>query len=80
MPSLYRGAKNTNKFSEKTIIPTFYKLLKHKVIPNNLYKFLLKHHNIYLYMFVASCLLPCVLMTFWRKLPEDDDNGETCKH
>jgi hypothetical protein len=76
-PSLHRGATNTDKFGGKTIIPTFYKLLKHKGIPNNLYKFVLKHHN--KYMFIVSSLLPCVLMKFWRKLPEDDDNGETCK-
>jgi len=77
MPPLYRGATNTNKFGEKTITPTFYKLLKHKRIPNNVYKFVLKHHNIY--TFIVSCLLPCVLMKCWRKLLEDDENGETCK-
>lgn len=38
---------------KKTIIPTFYKLIKHKGIPNNLYKFVLKHHN--KYMFTVSC-------------------------
>jgi hypothetical protein len=77
MPSLYRRATNTDKFGEKTVIPAFYKLLKHKGIPNNLYKFVLKHQNTYI--FTVSCLLPCVLMKCWRKLPEDDDNGETCK-
>jgi len=77
MSSLYRGATNTDKFGEKTITPTFYKLLKHKPIPNNVYKFVLKHHNIH--TFIVSCLLPCVLMKFLRKFPEDDDNGETCK-
>lgn len=76
MPSLYTGATNTDKFCEKTIISTFYKHLKHKGIPNNLYKFVLPHHN--RYIFTVTCLLSCVLMKFWRKLPEDNDNGETC--
>jgi hypothetical protein len=49
-----------NLVKKKKIIPKFYKLLKHKGIPNNLYKFVLKNHN--KYMFTVSCLLPCALM------------------